>query len=709
MQEWVFLTPPQSHIKVLSVWYAMSSKATSPFLNHNRSVNLFDVFILLVVSISFASIFFLVLSKFEPFWAVVTGIALTVIIAMILRLRIEPSIRSFPFSLLLILLIGLIFRAQPYLYLPGGQDQGVYVNMSVAYEQNGSTFVIDDVRKKAVESGLGEFYDSANQIGRGIVKEGAYEGAHLPGVYIKDLSKSEYVFQFYPLHPLWMAIAGKFAGKANRVYSLVFFSLLSIVAFYLLAREISGGNKISSIIISLLLALNPLHAFFSKFPVTEIVALSFSSLSFFYLVRYYNNASVGDIRSFYLVLSSMLFGCMFFTRISGFLYIPFFYFLILITILFERNETIKRQLILYFLSIIVFYALSVAYGMIYSYPYSHEIYQGNFSRFFHSSWQLKLTVTAITAILLLGVFWIFGKQMANLFQSNLFIAIRKHLNTILCLLLTVILGMAFYKAYVFAFTDKYIGGRWDLGGRGWASLVYSNVIVIITYLSPLGLAILGFSIFRIFPRKKTAIRTAFFVFLCLFWYILTVIKFATPYQYYYARYLLSELVPYTLLAICLVLGDLFRKGRWWKITSLCLTLFIAAYFLYFTLHQFKGKSADGAHLALKSIAEVMGERDLLVFYDIHSPFFLETPLSFYYGLNTCYMANPGGLYSIKGKSFLAKFQQVFLITPRLLQIPSLKPIKSIQYKQGQFVRSSFIPTKFHYLNSHLYLYELVNP
>lgn len=640
-------------------------------------------------------------------WASIFGFVLTAILSGVLRIKIQLSLRQIPIPVLFILLVALLFRAQPYLYVPGGQDQGVYVNMSVAYEQNGSTFVIDDVRKKAVESDLREFYDSANQIGRRIVKEGAYEGAHLPGIYIKDLSKSEYVFQFYPLHPLWMAIAGKFAGKANRVYSLVFFSLLSIVAFYLLAREISGGNKISSIIISLLLALNPLHAFFSKFPVTEIVALAFSSLSFFYLVRYYNNASAGDIRSFYLVLSSMLFGCMFFTRISGFLYIPFFYFLTLITILFERNETIKRQLILYFLSIFLFYASSVAYGMIYSYPYSHDIYQQNFSRFFHSSWQLKLTVTAIAAILLLGVFWIFRKQMANLFQSNLFIAIRKHLNTILCLLLTVILGMAFYKAYLFAFTDKFIGGPWEIGGHGWSSLNYSNIFVAIWYFSPVGFAIFAYSVFRIFPRKKNIIWTAFLVFLCLFWYFFTVIKSTTPYQYYYARYLLSGLVPYTLLAISLVLGDLFRKGRWWKITSLCLTAIIATYFLYFTLHQFKGKSADGAHLALKSIAEIVGEKDLLLFYDIHSPFFLQTPLSLYYGLNTCYLENPPELASRRGQNFLAKFHQVFFLTTRVLKVPFLIPLKSVRYQQGQFVRSSFIPTEYIYTYSTLYLYRVV--
>ena len=466
----------------------------------------------------------------------------------------------------------------------------------------------------------------------------------------------------------------------------------------------------SSVTISLLLALNPLHAFFSKFPVTEVVALAFSSLSFFYLVRYYNKALAGETRSFYLVLSSMLLGCMFFTHISGFLYIPFFYFLTLSTLLFEEKETVRRQLVLYFLSIIVLYSLSVAYGMTYSYPYSHDIYNNvAFGKFFHSSWQLKLTLSAITASLLLPVCWLFRKQMPNVLQSNIVLTVKRHLNTILCLALTLVMAMAIHKAYLLAFTDKYIGGPWDLGGHGWASLNYSNIFVTICYLSPVGFAIFVYSIFRIFPKKTNVTWNAFLVFLCSFWYCATVIKFATPYQYYYARYLLSELIPYTLLAICLVLGYLFQKRKWLKITSLCLTAFIGVYFLYFTLHQYKGKSADGAHSALKSIQEAVDEKDLLLLYDIHSPLFLQTPLSLFYGLNTCYLGNPPELASARGKTFLSKFHEVFLLTPRLLQVPFLIPIRSLQYKQGKFVKSSFIPTKYHYIYSKLYLYKVVNP
>ncbi len=250
-----------------------------------------------------------------------------------------------------------------------------------------------------------------------------------------------------------------------------------------------------------------------------------------------------------------------------------------------------------------------------------------------------------------------------------------------------------------------------MGGHGWSSLNYSNIFVAIWYFSPVGFAIFAYSVFSIFPRKKNVIWTAFLVFLCLFWYCFTVIKSTTPYQYYYARYLLSELVPYTLLAISLALGYFFQKGRGWKIVSLCLTAFIAIYFLYFTLHQFKGKSAHGAHSALRGIQEVMGEKDLLLLYNMVRTLRWEihTSLSYFYNINVCNLRNPSALHSKRGQTFLSKFKNVFLLTQTPQRIPALIPVGPILYRHGRFARSSFIPTKYRYSSAILYLYKVVKP
>jgi len=676
-----------------------------------KTVSIFDLFILLIACVSYVSILLLVFNTFNALYALLLGPALAYPLLKLLNLNLSFRITKLPYALIGILLIALFFRFQPYLYVPGGQDQGVYVNMSAVYDKTGSTFVTDHVRNKAIESDLKEWYDSANQRSIRIIKKERYEGYHLPGIYLADLTKSLYVFQFYPLHPLWMAIAGKVVGNENRVYSLVFFSLLSIVAFYFLALELSGGNRLSALIVSLLLALNPLHSFFSKFPVTEVVSLSFSSLSFLYLAKYYRHARAGQCYSFYLVLSAMLMGCMFFTHIRGFLYVPFFYFLMIVSLLFEQDDRARKHLVYYFTSVLTLYAVSVLYGLTFSFPYSHDIYNLSFSRFFSSAWHSKLTATILFAIFLLLLIVIFRKQVSHLRKTNLCAFIIEHGNLMCSMAFALVMIMAIYKAYVFSFTDHDVGGRWNLGGQGWASLLSSNLIVAMWYLSPIGLGLLFHYVYRVFPRKNSVELNILVVFLCLAWYFAAVMKYMTPFQYYYTRYLLNDLVPYSLLAISLTLGFLFKEGKLKRIVSLSLTAIIAVNFLYFAAYQFIGKSADGSHSSFQLIEDALNENDLLFLYDLREPHTIvaQTSLSYFYNINVCNLRDPSILDSARGRTFLAKFGDVFLLSQDPLQVPFLRPVRRIQYRQGEFVDSNFIPTTFNYKEGELNLYRVLKP
>ena len=271
--------------------------------------------------------------------------------------------------------------------------------------------------------------------------------------------------------------------------------------------------------------------------------------------------------------------------------------------------------------------------------------------------------------------------------------------------------MAFYKAYLLGFTDQYAGdGPYDFGGHGFLSVMSSNVFVVMTYLSPVGLGIflygmvVGFS-----PQRKNIYWTGFILFLAMFWYFFTVMRIVTEYQYYYARYLLSEVVPYTLLAVSLVLGHLFQERRFGKVISVCLIAFIASFFLYHTCYQFKGKSADGAYASLKEIAKTVKKDDLLVLCGINPPLdqVLRTPLSFFYNLNTCNIEKLTDLQTVKGKKFLGKFDDVFFLSKDRPQYRFLTLLKQINYKQGDFVKAKGIPKKYRYNHETLNFFKVV--
>ena len=177
--------------------------------------------------------------------------------------------------ILLVLLAALLFRAEPFLPLHGGQDQGVYVSMSAHLQREGSVFIDDPVPDALPSERARDIYDSRLSWNRGQSLQ--------PGIYLSR-TRGDYVFQFYHLHPLWMATFAELFGDGARFYSLTFFSLLSIVGLCLLVLEITGA-RMAALVTGLLLALNPLHVFFSRLHVTEIVALAFSAMGLYYLAR----------------------------------------------------------------------------------------------------------------------------------------------------------------------------------------------------------------------------------------------------------------------------------------------------------------------------------------------------------------------------------------------------------------------------------------
>ncbi len=101
-----------------------------------------DVLVLSVVSISFAAIALLALNRFDARISCIAGLLLATAVRCFTPARFDAERASAgkPIApvLLLVLLTGLLFRTEPFLYMHGGQDQGVYVSMSAHLQREGS-------------------------------------------------------------------------------------------------------------------------------------------------------------------------------------------------------------------------------------------------------------------------------------------------------------------------------------------------------------------------------------------------------------------------------------------------------------------------------------------------------------------------------------------------------------------------------------------
>ncbi len=677
----------------------------------------FRFFIVSVLSVSAVSLGTFYSEVFVPSVAFCVGMLFAVLIELILR-RVSPRAGGGVHwkEILLLILCCLIFRAEPYLYLLGGQDQGVYVNMAAYYSREGRPFIEDPVPLRMGDRDAAAVYAAYNQVAfiPQNRTEGKAEGNFLPGVYIRNLQKSEYVFQFFHLHPLLMAVAGWLFGMGNMVWSLVLLSIGSVVALYLLTYEISG-SKTKAMAVGLLLAFSPLHAFFSKFPVTENVALFFSAGGFYFLARFWKrgeDSPAGQAAN--LAISAASMAGLFFTRISGFMYVPFFLFLGFLALVHPLPDRRRRMLLWYVAAVCGLCALSLLQGLRFSFPYTREMLRKSFSRLLGGSWE-----SLLPQLLVLGaVLFASGKLP---FVREMWRRLFSWLNDRAAWLFMLLFAAGGYRIYTLAFTPAYeehswIGQRWGMAAQGLESVKRASFWVTVQYLSPFLFVLFLASLLR--KRNRDAVRGALLFFLLSFWGYILLLQWTIPYQYYYARYILSEVLPYTVLFAVLYAweGPLLPRGpmgfRGWtygKLTVSVLLFFSMVYSVSFSATQLGRREAGGVRESLDRVAGQLGRDDIVFLvrdgFGLYSD--IKTPLTFYYGGN---IATVGGLNVPRNllRAAVAAYDGVFLLTQKRDAVDAAwRYVGTFSYNDFRFTYTrTAIPSGTSHRSAVLLLYRL---
>src|SRR5437867_2851860 len=158
-----------------------------------------------------------------------------------------------------------------------------------------------------------------------------------------------------------------------------------------------------------MLAVNSLHAFFSKFPVSDVPTLAFGSIGFTYLVVYWRSAEPARQRR-HLMVAALAFLCLFTTRISGFLYLPFFFLLAAATLLCDMDLARRKAIHRWLLAVVALYAASVLYGLRWSAFYSRHVYRSAFQLLFGEHWRAGLIISAVVAMLGWFAIWIASRS-----------------------------------------------------------------------------------------------------------------------------------------------------------------------------------------------------------------------------------------------------------------------------------------------------------
>jgi len=603
--------------------------------------------------------------------------------------------------LVLLLLVCLFFRLPTFNYVLGGQDEGLYVNIAHYIERTGGIDVRDTTLDKLQGSPFVDRYLSDNRN-----KSGDF---FVSGVYTKGPTDSALSFQFYHLFPVWMALFIGLFGSTFGVYALTFFALLSVLFMYRLALELTDSPR-AALIAGLLLASNPLHAFFSKFPVTEVPTLAFSLIGFTYLARFWS-AAPSSRPNRWLLLSMLSFGALFATRISGFMYIPFFVAMAMAGTVTDQDVVRQRSIHRWVMGVVALYALSVGYGLHWSHQYSEDIYRSSFERIFPSHWRVELG-----AVVVLGVMLWWGLNTAvksgagRAFGKFVVALARRAIGPI------VLLGLAVgaYRIYQLGWTTHFQGDHgltvvWGLTGSHWRAVRASSLATLLVYLGPLmPLAFAGWAL-----RRQDDPRIEFLrLFVAGFFVYVAVLQWVVPYGPYYARYLLSEIVPYMLLFVLVIWSRIpSGYGRHTLSVVMAITLIYSG---AVTAAQLGKNESAGLYRSLAKMLSPVDSSDV-VLLDVIGPGLpdnseIKTPIMFTFGLpavtvSSTSLADPSYIAALN-----ARYNDVFVLspsadTPSGFQLTDSTRIKVWAYQWNH----SYPHSIFLRENMNLYLYRLVRP
>ncbi|MGB3715849.1 MAG: hypothetical protein WA996_15590, partial [Candidatus Promineifilaceae bacterium] len=156
----------------------------------------------------------------------------------------------------------LFFR--PHQYIIGGADAGAYINIAANISGTGS-ILIEDQTLADLDPGLYPALlrplpesDSGTEVAPFYI---------FPGFYVTDAAEGRIMPQFYPMHPVWQAVAFGLGGVEPALVMTGLWALLGGFAVYMTIREL-GGWEVAALGLTGL-SLTALQVWFARYPTTE--------------------------------------------------------------------------------------------------------------------------------------------------------------------------------------------------------------------------------------------------------------------------------------------------------------------------------------------------------------------------------------------------------------------------------------------------------
>lgn len=517
---------------------------------------------------------------------------------------------------LLLALLGAfaILYARPHEYILGGTDAGTYTNISATLVQTGD-FVLRD-------EWVGMLQRYADVTLRQQPPHWQTRYLQFVGWYIDNRDPTRIIPQFFPFHPVWMAIGNSIGGLMGGWLVTPLWGVLGLAAVYLLTRALFG--RTTALLASLLVGLTPTHIYFARYPTTEPLTLLLLFSSLYAFQQFWDDERVDPIWG---IFSGATLGAALLTRID----LPVLLILILAALILRRQQRRwSSAYTAYTLMLGVFIIHATASALLINWPYTWNTYSSVFRALMNSTAVRTVIFAGVLLFLLALISW--RRVWVN------------HLNIRQWLRLSYLqAGTAVFIVLLSAFTyfvrpildPVRFYAYWPSGelvpltdGQNWLRMGW--------YLTPLGI-LLSTSGAAWVVWRKPWFRYGPFLAIGLLTTAQYVYRiFNTAYHIYAMRRYVPVVIPALMIfaAVALVVLAKQHPTRYMRLAGGVLAAILAAGLVYQSRFVLTQRDYEGAADQISALHEVLEPQSLLIFNEppeLNGADQLGVPLRFMYG------------------------------------------------------------------------------
>ncbi len=510
------------------------------------------------------------------------------------------------------LIAALWLFGRPHEYITGAADVGVYLNLGAHIAHTGR-IVFSDPTLASLDPALRTAFLRALPSSQGA------PFYLLPGFYVVDPSQGLIVPEFYPLHPVWLAVGYSLGGLRAELWMTPFWGILATFAVYMTARRLWGPW--AGLLSLVGLSLTALQIWFARYATAEMLTQYLLWTGLWALVGWMDEA---EPRWLWPALAGGALGQVFLARID-------MYALLLLPLAIGlwrwRSKRRQRTEVLFFGPLMALALHSLLHGLLLSRPYTTRLLL--YVQHLLLSRSDVLILAAVVgvgggvAILVLAPRW---RERARRVES---LPMWRWIGA------ASVCALAFYGYWIRPRLGSASTYVYWYSGLQVPALDHENLVRLGWYLSPVGIALGVAGIAWMLGRESNR-RTAALLAIGLFFSFFYLWKIqANPHQVYAMRRYVPVVVPFFVLGAAYFLCQLWGARRQ---TLRGLGLGLTLLWLWGIVVSARGFVSQvdmrGAVDQMRQLNELFAPRSVLLFSDpalIGMGDLLGTPLRFLFG------------------------------------------------------------------------------